>query len=86
MASATNAAGTQALVPSSTHVPSACACAVVVGLVPPGRMTSPTNSAIAAVRMVSPLLTPGNQACRCSAVPNWAMGAAPYTVVSISGT
>ena len=41
MASATKAAGTQALVPSSTHEPSAWAVAVVAGSVPPGRITSP---------------------------------------------
>ena len=78
MAFATNAAGTQALVPSSTQEPSGWGCsAFVAGLVPPGRMTSPTSSAMAAVRMVSPLLTPGNHAWRCAGVPNWAMGAAP---------
>ena len=61
MASATRAAGTQALVPASTHEPSAWAVAVVAGSAPPGRITSPTSSAMAAVRIVSPLATPVSQ-------------------------
>ena len=77
MASATRAAGTQALVPDSSQVPSGCAVAVVAGSVPPGRMTSPTSSAIAAVRIVSPLVTPGSHALRCASVPKRAMGSAP---------
>ena len=77
MASATSAAGTQALVPESSHDPSACSVAVVAGSVPPGTMTSPTNSAIAAVRMVSPLATPVSHVLRWASVPNWAIGSAP---------
>ena len=63
MASATSAAGTQALVPESRQDPSACSVAVVAGSVPPGRITSPTSSAMAAVRIVSPLATPVSQVC-----------------------
>ena len=48
--------------------------AVVAGSVPPGRMTSPTSSAMAAVRMVSPLATPLSQVLRWASVPNWAIG------------
>ena len=77
MASATNAAGTHAFVPVSSHAPSGCAVAVVAGSVPPGRMTSPANSAMAAVRMVSPAATPGSQALRCASVPKRAIGRAP---------
>ncbi len=77
MASATNAAGTHALVPVSSHEPSGWAVAVVVGSVPPGRITSPTSSAMAAVRMVSPAATPGSQALRCASVPKRAIGRAP---------
>ena len=77
MASATKAAGTHAFVPVSSQEPSGCAVAVVVGSVPPGRMTSPTSSAMAAVRMVSPAATPGSQAVRCASVPKRAMGTAP---------
>ena len=77
MASATKAAGTQALVPASTHEPSVCAVAVVAGSVPPGRITSPASSAMAAVRIVSPLATPVSQALRCASVPKRSMGTAP---------
>ena len=85
-ASATKAAGTQAFVPWSNHDPSGCATAVVAGAVPPGRMTSPANSASAAVRMVSPPHTPGSQDCCWAAVPNCAIGIAPYTIASTTGT
>ena len=77
MASATKAAGTQALVPESTHAPSASAVAVVAGSAPPGRITSPTSSAMAAVRIVSPPATPVSHVLRCSSVPKRSMGRAP---------
>ncbi len=77
MASATSAAGTHALVPESTHDPSACSVAVVAGAVPPGTMTSPTSSAMAAVRIVSPLATPLSQLLRWASVPNRSIGRAP---------
>ena len=86
MASATRAAGTQALVPFSSQPPSGCSVAVVAGSAPPGRMTSPTSSARAAVRMVSPLATPDSQLLRWASVPNCAIGRAPYTMVSTTGT
>ena len=60
--------------PESTHDPSACSVAVVAGAVPPGRMTSPASSAMAAVRMVSPLATPLSQVLRWASVPNRAIG------------
>ncbi len=85
-ASATRAAGTQALVPFSTQPPSGRAVAVVAGSRPPGRMTSPTSSARAAVRMVSPPATPESQLLRWASVPNCAIGRAPYTMVSTTGT
>ena len=77
MASATRPAGTHALVPDSTHDPSACAVAVVAGSIPPVTMTSPTSSAIAAVRTVSPPATPVSQVLRWASVPKRSMGSAP---------
>ena len=77
IASATSAAGTHALVPVTLHDPSACSVAVVAGAVPPGRMTSPASSAMAAVRMISPLVTPLSQVLRWALVPNRAIGRAP---------
>ena len=77
IASATKAAGTQALVPASTQEPSPWAVAVVAGSTPPGRIISPTSSAMAAVRIVSPAATPVSHVLRCASVPKRSSGSAP---------